>query len=166
MQTGFHKAIVGAAMAFGLAWTLAAHAQGVDAGAMDLAALKAQTATPEQKRRFVAESLVLTPAEEKKFWPVYDAYQRKLDASNRAHALLIKETTNATRPVGNAYARQFVEQVREVEEADLRAQKALSNGVLKALPGAKAVRYLQIESKLRAAQRYTVASAMPLAKLP
>lgn len=50
------------------------------------------------------------------------------------------------------------------DEAELKARRTLHNRVLRALPAKKAVRYLQLESKIRAVQAYDVAAASPLVK--
>ena len=50
------------------------------------------------------------------------------------------------------------------KDADTRARKSMYSSVVKALPGRKAIRYLQLENKLQAAYRYEVASTFPLIK--
>ena len=42
-----------------------------------------RNAARSDKRAFVQSTLQLTPAEAKKFWPLYDAYQRDLDMNVR-----------------------------------------------------------------------------------
>ena len=51
------------------------------APANDMQALRA--AVKADKKALVAKTLELTPAEAAKFWPIYDTYQRSLNASNR-----------------------------------------------------------------------------------
>ena len=52
-----------------------------DAGVADLQAM--QQAARKDKRALVADKLQLTPAEAKKFWPVYDSLQKDLARLNR-----------------------------------------------------------------------------------
>ena len=52
-----------------------------NAPANDLQAL--QKAVKADKKAYVASVLNLTPAEAKKFWPIYDAYQADVDMANR-----------------------------------------------------------------------------------
>jgi Spy/CpxP family protein refolding chaperone len=47
----------------------------------DIDALRA--AVRADKRALVAKTLDLTPQEAKKFWPIYDKYQRFVDRTNR-----------------------------------------------------------------------------------
>ena len=59
--------------------TTSASAQGQPTPANDMQALR--TAVKADKRALVTKTLDLTPAEAAKFWPIYDAYQRKVDTS-------------------------------------------------------------------------------------
>ena len=50
------------------------------------------------------------------------------------------------------------------DEAEVKARRTMYNKVMKTLPPQKAARYLQLESKIRAAQAYDIAVAIPLVK--
>jgi hypothetical protein len=54
--------------------------------------------------------------------------------------------------------------VDELNEPELKARRTLRDRVMKALPARKAIRYLQLESKIRAAQDYDLATTIPLLK--
>ena len=136
---------------------------GTDAGA-ELKALVEQTRTPEAKRAAVASALALTDAEAKKFWPVYDAYQRKLDTTNRQFSRTYEDMVMSGRPISDAYAKNLARDLAQTEEDATRARKTMYGSVVKVLPGRKAIRYLQIENKLEAAYRYEVASTLPLVR--
>lgn len=137
-------------------------AQDNAAAVADLVAL--QKAAKADKRALVAQTLDLTPAEAKKFWPVYDAYQRDLAQATRKRALALEELVARDRPLTDAYARNITNDLVSIEEAEVRAQRKAANAAMKALPPRKAARYLQLENKLRAAQDYEIAVAFPLAK--
>ena len=128
----------------------------------ELEALKA--AAKVDKRALVAKTLELTPQEEKKFWPVYDTYQRHLDSSTRKFNRAVEDLVVRDKPVSDAFAKQLVTQFQQADEAELKARAAMQKGVLKALPPKKAARYLQLESKLRAIYDYDVAAGIPLVK--
>ena len=155
-----------AAAAFALAATVAtaAIAQNAPADGANVAAMLAQAKTPEGKKQLVASSLALTDAEAKKFWPVYDAYQRKLEANNRRYSLAVEDIVMTGKPISDAYAKSLAKELTEIEDAEARARRSLYTGAVKALPGRKAVRYLQLESKLQSGYRYEVASTLPLIK--
>ena len=133
-----------------------------DAG--EVRSLQAQSKSPSDKKALVAKSLALTDAEAKRFWPVYDAYQRKLDATNRRYALAIQEAVLPDRAVTDAHARILAKELGEIEDAESRARKTMFAGAVKALPGRKAIRYIQLENKLESGYHFDVATTMPLIK--
>ena len=134
-----------------------------DAAAVaDLQAM--QQAARKDKRALVAEKLQLTPAEAKKFWPIYDQLQMDLQNVNRARNLALETLVSRDKPVSDAYAKQIVGDLMSAEEQEVKAMRKAVNGSMKALPPRKAARYLQIENKLRAAQDYEIAVVFPLAQ--
>ena len=134
-----------------------------DAAAVaDLQAM--QQAARKDKRALVAEKLQLTPAEAKKFWPIYDQLQMDLQNVNRARNLALETLVSRDKPVSDAYAKQIVGDLMSAEEQEVKAMRKAVNGSMKALPPRKAARYLQIENKLRAAQDYEIAVVYPLAQ--
>ena len=155
---------------FGMAVVLAAAifatpcAMGQDrvSDATDMQALR--SAVKADKRAYVASVLNLTDAEAKKFWPLYDAYQRTLDRVNRERNLVVIDIVGTDKPLTDAYAKYLLKDMIEADEAEIRARRTLQNKLVKALPAKKAARYLQLESKVRAAQAYDIAVAIPLVK--
>jgi Spy/CpxP family protein refolding chaperone len=132
-----------------------------DAAAVaDLQAI--QKAARSDKRGLVAKTLDLTPAEAKKFWPIYDTLQRDLTSLNRERNVALETLANRDRPVSDAYAKQVVNDLMSIEEQEIKALRKASNASLRALPPRKAARYMQLEQKLRAAQDYEIAIAFPL----
>ena len=135
-------------------------AQDNSAGIADLAAM--QQAARKDKRALVADKMQLTPAEAKKFWPVYDTLQKELTRLNRERNLALETLANRDRPPSDAYARQVVNDLMSIEEQEVKALRKASNAAMRALPPRKAARYLQLENKLRAAQDYEIAAAFSL----
>src|SRR5580765_8164943 len=123
-------------------------AQGNAADVTDLQALRA--AVKADKKAYVASVLALTPAEAKKFWPAYDAYQRTLDMTNREKNVTIMGVIGQDRPVSDLYAKQIAKDIIVADEMETKARRTLYNRVMRALPATKAVRYLQLEGKIRA----------------
>jgi Spy/CpxP family protein refolding chaperone len=140
-----------------------ATAQNPAADVTDMQALGA--AVKADKRAFVAATLGLTDAEAKKFWPIYDAYQRSLEAANRIRAVAIQGLLSRDRPVTDLYAKQLAADLIASDEAEVKARRTLYKRVMRALPSTKAARYLQLESKVRALQNYDLAVAFPLIKV-
>ena len=139
-----------------------AWAQGNAADVTDMQALR--TAVRTDKKAFVASVLKLTDAEAKKFWPAYDAYQRTIDMTNREKSVTLAGVIAQDKPVSNPYAKQIAQDVIAADEIEVKARRTLYNRLLRAVPAKTALRYLQLEGKIRAVQAYDVAQAMPLVK--
>ena len=137
-------------------------AEDKNADVTDMQALRAAVRT--DKKAFVASVLALTDAEAKKFWPAYDAHQRSLDMTNREKNITLQGVIGQDKPVSDPYARQIAKDIILAEEAEVKARRTVYNRVMKALPAKKALRYLQLEAKIRAVQAYDIAQTIPLVK--
>ena len=117
------------------------------------------------KKLLVAANLDLTEAEGKKFWPVYDAYQKELHKINDQIAMALVDYAKEfnANTLTDAKASALFDRYLAIEEAELKGKRALISMVRGALPGIKATRYLQVESKIRALIKYELAGEVPLA---
>jgi len=116
------------------------------------------------KKAVVAANMQLTDAEAKAFWPIYDAYQNDLKAINarvRSAILTYSEAYKAG-PISDATAKKLLDDSIAIDEAETRLRKDYAAKLMRVLPAAKAVRYLQIENKIRAVIRYELADGIPL----
>lgn len=139
-----------------------AWAQDKSAEVTDMQALK--NAVAADKRALVKSTLDLTAAEAKKFWPMYDAYQRSVDAINRRRTAALEGLIALDKPMSQPFARNLANELTATDEAEVKARRTLHNRLLRALPAKKAARYLQLESKIRALHAYDIASTFPLVK--
>ena len=116
------------------------------------------------KKLLVAANMDLTDAEGKAFWPIYDAYQKDLQAVNERLAKAIGGYAEAYEkgPVSNDTAKKVFGEALAAEEAEVKLKQSYLPKLEKAVPAAKAVRYLQIENKIRAAIKYELADQIPL----
>ena len=128
----------------------------------DLQALR--QAVKNDKRAYVESTLKLTDAEGKRFWPIYNAYQREVDLNNRRRNVALQELMFRDRPMSNLGAKHYVAELLAVDEAEIKARRTMRNRVVRALPAVKAARYMQLEEKIRAVQDYDEASVVPLAR--
>jgi Spy/CpxP family protein refolding chaperone len=158
------KKNIAAALLFAASMIAVPHAAAEDksAGATDMQVLRDAVRT--DKKALVASTIQLTDAEAKKFWPLYDAYQRALDLANRQRAVIVEDLLGLGKPLSDLYAKNLANELIAADEAEIKARRKLQNGVMKALPAKKAARYLQLEGKIRAYQAYDLASALPLLK--
>ena len=156
-----------AAMILAAAMIAAPLASAADKGAgmTDLQAM--QKAVQADKKAYVASVLALTPAEAKRFWPIYDQYQRDLDAANRRRTVALEGLIGVDRPLSDLYAKQLAGELIAADEAEVKARRKMQNKLIQSkllspLPAKKAARYLQLESQIRAVQFYGIAQQFPL----
>jgi len=128
----------------------------------DLQALR--QAVKNDKRSYVESTLNLTDTEAKRFWPIYNAYQREVDLNNRRRNVALQELMFRDSPMTNLAAKHYVAELLAIDEAEIKARRTMRNRVVRALPAVKAARYLQLEEKIRAVQDYDVAAVVPLAR--
>ncbi|TMH24393.1 MAG: hypothetical protein E6H64_01310 [Betaproteobacteria bacterium] len=133
----------------------------------DMQALRA--AVRADKKAFVASTLKLTPAEAKRFWPIYDNYQRIVDSANERRVVAVEALIALDKPISDLYARNLANELVATDEVEIKARRTLHNRLMRGvptriLPPKKAARYLQLESKIRAVQAYDVAANIPLVK--
>ena len=116
------------------------------------------------KKVLVAANMQLTDAEAKAFWPIYDQYQTDLSAINKRLGEGILAYANAYKagPISDASAKKFLDEAIAIDDAEARLRKGYAAKLTAAIPAAKAARYLQIESKIRAVIRYELAAEIPL----
>jgi hypothetical protein len=116
------------------------------------------------KKLLVGANMDLTEAEAKKFWPVYDDYQKELEKINKQLGGLIadyaKEFNAGT--LSDDKAKSLVDRMIAANEAEVKLQKSFVPKLSEALPAKKVARYLQIENKIRAVVKYELAQAVPL----
>jgi Spy/CpxP family protein refolding chaperone len=126
-------------------------------------------AVQADKKAYVASVLDLTPAEAKKFWPIYDAYQRDLDAVNRRRNVALEGLIGADKAISDLYAKQLASELIATDEAEVKARRTMQGKLIRTrllspIPAKKAARYLQLETQIRAVQSYRIAQEFPLVR--
>ena len=152
---------------FGIAMIAAQCASAEDkiADVTDMQALR--DAVRADKKARVASTLKLTDAEAKRFWPVYDAYQRDVDLANRRRNVTLEALIGLDKPASDLYARNLANELIAADEAEIKSRRSLHNRLMRGVPTRilspnKAARYLQLETKIRAVQAYDIAANIPL----
>ena len=116
------------------------------------------------KKLLVAANMSLTDAEAKAFWPIYEEYQKELQALNGRLETTITsyaEAYNANTLTDEA-AKKLTDEALAIDESEVQMRKTYATKLAKVLPGKKVARYLQIENKIRAMVRYELAAGIPL----
>jgi tryptophan 2,3-dioxygenase len=118
------------------------------------------------KKLVVAANMGLTDAEGQKFWPIYEGYQRDLKKVNEQMLKVITAYADAYNkgPLSDSTAKNLLRDAMDVEEAELKLKRKYAPIVEKSIGAAKAARYMQVESKIRAALKYEMADQIPLVK--
>ena len=116
------------------------------------------------KKVLVAANMGLTDAEGKAFWPVYDMYQADLKGLNDRMAAAIRSYADAynKNTLTDAQATKLVNDILAIDQDEVAMRKKYATSLATVLPGKKAARYLQIETKIRAALRSEMADGIPL----
>ena len=139
-----------------------AHAQDRTADATDMQALR--DAMKTDKRAYIASMLSLTSAEAKRFWPIYDGYQRVIDDTSQRRVVVLKDLVVRDSPMSSLAAKNLTLELVSIYDTEAKARLRLARRVMRALPPIKAARYLQLEDKMLAVRDYDEASAVPLVR--
>jgi hypothetical protein len=116
------------------------------------------------KKLVVAANMELNDTDGKAFWPIYDAYQKELQAINDRLAKTILAYADAYNKstLTDAQAKQFSDEALAIDQDEIAMRKTCAARLSRVLPGKKVARYLQVENKIRAAIRYQLAAGIPL----
>jgi hypothetical protein len=116
------------------------------------------------KKLLVAANMDLNEAEEKVFWPLYDAYQKDLRAINERLGKTILAYAEAYNQnvLTDDLARRLSNQALAIDQDELRLRIICASKLNGVLAAKKVSRYLQIENKILAAIRYDLAASIPL----
>ena len=116
------------------------------------------------KKLVVAMNMDLNRFEAKEFWPLYEAYQDQLQEVNVEIGRIIGEYANAYNkgPVPNPLAKKLIKAILATEVKEVKIKIANYRAVQSVLPAVKVARYMQIESKIRAIEKFGIASEVPL----
>ena len=158
------KSLIAVAAIFALALAIAAPAasQTPQAGAttnMEILAAKIKA----DKKLLVAQTVGLTDAEGKAFWPIYDACQAELQGINKRLKTGIegyaKDYNAGT--MTDAKAAAMLTEMFAIDEALLASKKSCAAKLNGVIPATKIARYVQVENKIRAQINYELAASIP-----
>jgi Spy/CpxP family protein refolding chaperone len=116
------------------------------------------------KKLIVAKYMELTESEAKKFWPVYEEYQKDLQKLNeRLRSLLQSYAAEyQSNSLSDDKAKKLLDEWIALDKDEASHRKTYAAKVLKVLPAKKAARYLQIENEARMLVKYDLAKTVPL----
>ena len=159
------KRLAAAMMAAGMLTAGAALAQQAAPAVAAPSALESvRQAVRSDRRGVVDKYMQLTPDEAKKFWPVYDAYAKDLDKVVARQNRAVLDYVNTESSMSDGNAKRLAKEVIAVDHEEIALREKAYRKVSGVLPAKKAVRFLQIENKIRTLQRFDLAEQMPLVK--
>jgi hypothetical protein len=118
------------------------------------------------KKLLVATNMDLSESEAKSFWPIYDQYQKDLQKINRRIVNIIDGYAADYRDhsLTDEKAKKLIDEALAIDKAEADLKSTYAPKLAGILPARKAVRYLQIENKIRAVIKYDIASGVPLVR--
>jgi hypothetical protein len=114
------------------------------------------------RKALVAVNLKLTDDEAAKFWPVYDRYQKEINAVGDRLVGVIQDYTANFSGLSDDKARKLVDDYLAAEADRVKVKRAYVDEFAKTLPGRKVARFYQIENKMDAVIRYNLAATIPV----
>jgi hypothetical protein len=114
------------------------------------------------RKALVAVNLDLTAAEADAFWPLYDRYQKEINAISDRVAAVVEDYTTHFHDLSNDKALQLIRDYLSAEAERASVRRTYLDQFEKILPGRKVARFYQIENKMDAVLRYDVASTIPV----
>jgi Spy/CpxP family protein refolding chaperone len=119
-------------------------------------------AVKADKRAVVARNMELTEAEAKKFWPLYDAYQKDLDKVVQRQNRVIVEYVNQASAMTDTNAKRIARELLDADAEEQRLRERQLKKLYAIMPARKAIRYLQIENKIRTLSHFDMGAQIPL----
>jgi hypothetical protein len=127
---------------------------------LDIAAARAQ------RKAIVGQNMYLTDAQARDFWPLYEAYEKRMDKIEDRHIREIKNYVDSYRNLTDASANQKLDEVMAIQQARLQTQQEYVPKFRAVLPGVIVTRFFQIDNKMRAMVQCNIAQMVPLAQSP
>jgi hypothetical protein len=116
------------------------------------------------KKLVVAMNMELTEPEAQAFWRIYEQYQKDLQKINQRIVNVLEGYADdfRARSLTDDKAKKLINEATALDQEEANLKSIYAPKLGKVLPVRKVVRYLQIESKIRAVVRYDIAQGVPL----
>ena len=149
---------------FALATSLAAPSFAQDKPSSSMEMLRQQVKA--DKKRLIEVNMDLTKAEAQAFWPIYDEYQVELRKVNERYTAVIVNYASEfnANSLTDEKALRLIDRMMMVEQDDTTLEQTIVPKLSMVLPGKKVARYVQLENKIRALDKYDLAEKIPLAQ--
>jgi hypothetical protein len=125
---------------------------------LDIAAARAD------RKAIVGANMNLTEAQAKAFWPLYDAYEAKMDKLDDRHAAEVKAFAQHYQTLTDEDATKKLDEVIAIKQERLDVQKQFIPKFRAAISSINTTRFFQIDNKLAAMIQCDIAQIVPLAR--
>ena len=133
-------------------------AQDAPADNMDIVKEKVRT----DKKLFIATNMELTESEAKTFWPVYEAYQAKLETLVDRKAKLIEKFAANYETLSDDMAKSLLDTDLSIDSDYQKLRQSYLSKFRGILSDKKVARFYQLESKIHAVVEFEIARRIPL----
>ena len=124
---------------------------------LDLAAARAN------RKALIGANMALTKAQADAFWPLYDAYEAKMDKLEDRHVAELKAYRQHYETLTDEDATNKLDEVMAIRRDTLDVQKEFIPKFRAAVSSINTTRFFQIDSKLNAMIQCHIAQIIPLA---
>src|SRR5262245_16673983 len=114
------------------------------------------------RKAFVAVNLQLTDDQSSRFWPLYERYQKEMNAIGDRQARVVQDYTASFRDLSNEKALELMNEYLATEADRVQVRRTYLGEFAKILPGRTVARLYQLENKLDAVIRYELAATIPV----
>jgi hypothetical protein len=114
------------------------------------------------RKALVAVNLNLTPEEAARFWPLYDRYQKEMNAIGDRLVAVVQDYSANFQGLSNDKAMKLMQDYLAIEADRVKVRRSYLPQFAKVLPGRTVARFYQIENKMDAVTRYDLAKAIPV----
>ena len=114
------------------------------------------------RKALVAVNLGLNDEQAAKFWPLYDKYQKELNAVGDRVIAIVADYSKSYADLPDDKATKLMQDYLAAEADRLKVRSSYLPEFTKILPGRTVARFYQIENKMDAVLRYELASAIPV----
>ena len=151
-----------AAFTLGMSLICAAPTQGQPLTTSSMDVLRDQLGL--DKKDIVEGNLILTDSQAAAFRPIYEEYQKELEAIDARVVKLVNEYRErwVSGSITDAIARRMIGEALAIDEAEVALRKKTLMKLDGVIPAIEAARYLQIENKIRAVVKFDLADRIPL----
>jgi hypothetical protein len=116
------------------------------------------------RRGVYAEYLKLNDAESKAFWPIYDEYEAKSKVLADRYLAMVNNFAEKYDTLTDAEGSEILKERLTIERKRLDLKVKYTDRIAKVLPGKKALRYAQLESRIENLTQRNIYTLIPLAR--